>query len=164
MNVHGGRSTGTLNTENITNQFIGHCKNFHFPLGNKVWNELASRFIIYDKLRHRHCRVPSVFSLIGNNNSSPAVWLYYRPGISQPLIAKETNWLLKLFSELGGAAGLVLGISLITIVRQVDATITWLIRHFKLKLGYGKSRVHILTSMSRPRIKEGSIHVIISSL
>ena len=48
-------------------------------------------------------------------------------------------WLFQLFSELGGAAGLVLGISLITIVRQVDATITWIIRHFKLKFGYGKN-------------------------
>ena len=52
---------------------------------------------------------------------------------------KAIELFFKLFSELGGAAGLVLGISLITIVRQVDATITWIIRHFKLKFGYGKN-------------------------
>ena len=45
----------------------------------------------------------------------------------------------QLFSELGGAAGLVLGLSLITIVRQIDDIITvvvsWVKKHRKRRAG-----------------------------
>ena len=88
---------------------------------------------------------------------------YWYQSISEK-VPTQANWLFQLFSELGGAAGLVLGISLITIVRQVDATITWLIRHFKLKLGYGKNHGPPTHCMKSPTLWNGTDHVIISSL
>ena len=79
-------------------------------------------------------------------------------------LTTQANWLFQLFSELGGAAGLVLGISLITIVRQVDATITWLIRHFKLKLGYGKNHGPPTQCMKSHTLLNGTDLAIISLL
>lgn len=139
MNALVGHSTETLNMENITNQFIGRCKNFLYPLANKVEFQVK-------KIRMNTEINPSDIDIAAFQVYFPSLEItihrqrfdYTIDQVAKPTY-KASELIFKLFSELGGAAGLVLGISLITIVRQVDATITWIIRHFKLKFGYGKN-------------------------
>ena len=61
----------------------------------------------------------------------------------------------QLFSELGGAAGLVLGLSLITIVRQIDDIITvvasWAKKLRKLRAGVVNRSSQTMVSIMSPK-------------
>ena len=46
----------------------------------KQGNKTREKSVQYEIFRYRYSRVPSIFSVSGNNNSPSAIWLYYRSG------------------------------------------------------------------------------------
>ena len=92
-----------LNMVNITNRYIGHWKSFQFQLATKTLTLLLSR-LIYIHL---------------NNALMKQLSKLYFPSLATTVHKQLEDYSTHQFvSELGGAAGIVLGVSLFTIIKS----------------------------------------------